>query len=115
MSCLRGIRFVFRCNIRMKQTGRYSQCFNDFCSELCFPGIQFNMVVRPSKNGQGPVKLFWNSFFSVVVTLLLYEGMVTAFHLLNLPSNLAVFAGMGLLLLLAVGGFVAFRSIWRRS
>ena len=82
---------------------------------MCLSGIQFNMVVRPSKNGQGPVKLFWNSLLSVVVTLLLYEGMVTAFHLLNLPSNLAVFAGMGLLLLLAAGGFVAFRSIWRRS
>ncbi|NYF78541.1 hypothetical protein [Granulicella arctica] len=60
------------------------------------------------------MKLFWKSFLSVVVTLLLYEGMVTAFHLLNLPSSLAVFAGMCLLLLLAAGGFIVFRFIWRR-
>jgi hypothetical protein len=61
------------------------------------------------------LKSFWKLFLSVVVTLLLYEGMVTAFHLLNLPSTLAVFAGMGLLLLLAAGGFVVFRVIWRRK
>jgi hypothetical protein len=72
------------------------------------------MVVRPGKSGQGPVKLFWKSIVSIAVMLLLYEGMVIAFHLLNLPSNLAVLAGMGLLLLLAAGGFVVFRSIWRR-
>jgi hypothetical protein len=61
------------------------------------------------------VKSFWKSIVSVVVTLLLYEGMVTAFHLLNLPSNLAVLAGMCLLLLLAAGGFVVFRRIWSRQ
>jgi len=61
-----------------------------------------------------PVKQFWKLIFSVVVTLLLYEGMVTAFHLLNLPSNLAVLAGVCLLLVLAAGGFVVFRFIWRR-
>jgi len=61
-----------------------------------------------------PVKQFWKLFFSVVVTLLLYEGMVTAFHLLNLPSNLAVLAGVCLLLVLAAAGFVVFRFIWRR-
>ena len=61
------------------------------------------------------MKQFWKSLFSVVVTLLLYEGMVTAFHLLNLPSNLAVVAGVCLLLLLAAGGFLAFQGIWRRK
>lgn len=45
--------------------------------------------------------------------MLLYEGMVTAFHLLNLPSNGAVLGGVCLLLLLAAGGFVAFRAVWR--
>ncbi len=60
------------------------------------------------------MKQFWKSLVSVVVTLLLYEGMVTAFHLLNLPSNLTVFAGVCLLLCLAAGGLVAFRTIWRR-
>jgi hypothetical protein len=61
------------------------------------------------------VKLFWKSILSVVLALLLYEGMVSAFHLLNLPSNLAVFAGMGLLLLLAAGGVVVVRIIWKRN
>jgi hypothetical protein len=63
---------------------------------------------------EGPVKLFWKSILSVVVTMLLFEGMVTAFHLLNLPSSLAVLAGMCLLLLLVAGGVIAFRFIWRR-
>lgn len=60
------------------------------------------------------MKLFWKSIFSVMLTMLLFEGMVTAFHLLNLPSTLAVVEGMCLLLLIAAGGFVAFRSIWSR-
>ncbi len=60
------------------------------------------------------MKLFWKSILSVVLALLLYEGMVSAFHLLNLPSNLAVFAGMGLLLLLAAGGVIVVRNIWKR-
>lgn len=63
---------------------------------------------------EGPVKLFWKSILSVAVTMLLFEGMVTAFHLLNLPSTLAVFAGLCLLLILAAGGVIAFRIIWRR-
>ena len=72
------------------------------------------MVVGPGKNGRGPVKLFWKSLLSLLVALLLFEGMVTAFHLLNLPSNLAVFAGIGLLLCLAGGGIVLLRIIWQR-
>ena len=51
---------------------------------------------------------------SIAVLLLLFEGMISAFHLLNLPSNLAVVEGMCLLLLLAVGGFFAFRLTWKR-
>ncbi|SFS20591.1 hypothetical protein SAMN05421771_3712 [Granulicella pectinivorans] len=60
------------------------------------------------------VKQFWKSLLSIVVVMLLYEGMVTAFHLLNLPSDLSVFAGVCLLLCLAAGGFIVFRFIWRR-
>lgn len=54
------------------------------------------------------------SLLSFLAILLLYEGMVIAFHLLNLPSNMAVFEGVGLLLLVAVVGVVAFRGIWNR-
>ncbi len=46
--------------------------------------------------------------------MLLFEGMVTAFHLLNLPSNLAVFEGVCLLLGLALAAFVAMRWLWNR-
>jgi len=46
--------------------------------------------------------------------MLLFEGMVTAFRLLNLPSNLAVVEGLCLLPVLAIAGFYAFRAIWNR-
>ncbi len=46
--------------------------------------------------------------------MLMFEGMVTAFHLLNLPSSLAVLGGVCLLLVTAAGGFLAFRYIWKR-
>jgi len=42
-----------------------------------------------------------------------YFGMITAFHLLNLPSDMAVLEGVCLLLTLAAGGFVAFQRLWR--
>ncbi len=64
--------------------------------------------------GRGPVYLLLRAVLSIAVFLLLFEGMVTAFHLLNLPSNLAVVEGMCLLLMLAVGGFLAFRLTWKR-
>ncbi len=51
---------------------------------------------------------------SLMVLMLMFEGMVTSFHLLNLPSNLAVLEGTGLLLLTAVAGFAALRFIWKR-
>jgi len=56
---------------------------------------------------------FWKLFLSILVTLLLYWGMVTAFHLLNLPSDLAVAGGLCLLFLIAAGGFFAFKKVWR--
>ncbi len=58
--------------------------------------------------------LFWKVLVSLLVALPLYWGMVTAFHLLNLPSDRAVLGGVCLLLLIAVGGFIVFRGIWRR-
>ena len=51
---------------------------------------------------------------SLLVAMLMFEGMVTAFHLLNLPSSLAVLGGVCLLLVTAAGGFLAFRYIWKR-
>jgi hypothetical protein len=60
------------------------------------------------------VALLLRSTFSLLVLLLMFEGMVTAFHLLNLPSDRAVIGGVCLLMLTAVGGFLAFRLVWRR-
>ena len=59
--------------------------------------------------------VFWKLIVSFFVTLPLYWGMVTAFHLLNLPSDRAVLGGLCLLLVVAVGGFIAFRMIWYGS
>jgi len=49
-----------------------------------------------------------------VLILLLFQGMVAAFHLLNLPSDRAVAEGAGLLIGLVLAGFVAMRLVWRR-
>ena len=56
---------------------------------------------------------FWKTVLSLLLMLPLYFGMITAFHLLNLPSDKAVLEGVCLLLLLAVGAFVAFPRLWR--
>lgn len=49
---------------------------------------------------------------SLLAAVLLYAGMVAAFHLLNLPSDGSVLEGISLLLILAAGGMVMFRRIW---
>lgn len=70
------------------------------------------MLGRESEAGD--LMLFWKSLFSLLVAMLIYWGMVTAFHLLNLPSDRAVLGGVCLLLFLAAGGFVAFRVVWSK-
>jgi hypothetical protein len=60
------------------------------------------------------VTLFWKTLFSLIAALLLYWGMVTAFHLLNLPSNLSVVEGLALLFFLAAAAWLVFRNLWRR-
>jgi hypothetical protein len=59
--------------------------------------------------------LFWKIISTHLVSLLLYEVMVTGFHQLNLPSDRAVMVGMGLLLSVAVGGFFCLGRIWKRK
>jgi hypothetical protein len=56
---------------------------------------------------------FLRCTLSVILLLVLFEGMILAFHWMNLPSNLTVLAGTVLLLLLAVAGVAAFRFIWK--
>jgi hypothetical protein len=68
----------------------------------------------PGTNGRGSVNVVLKLLLSCAVLLLLFEGMVTAFHLLNLPSNIAVLEGASLLLLTAGAGWFALRALWRR-
>jgi len=63
---------------------------------------------------EGPVQYLVKAVLSLMVVLLMFEGMVTSFHLLNLPSNLAVLEGTCLLPLTAVAGLIALRFIWKR-
>jgi len=77
------------------------------------------MVIRPlsraSKANYPVVSPLFKSLLSLLVVVLLYTGMITAFHLLNLPSTRSVLGGLALLLLLAAGGLVAFRLIWKKA
>ena len=57
--------------------------------------------------------LFLKLIASFLVSLLLFEVMVTGFHQLNLPSDRAVLVGVGLLLCVAVGGFYTLGRIWK--
>jgi hypothetical protein len=58
--------------------------------------------------------LFWKLISTLLVSLLLFEVMVTGFHQLNLPSDRAVMVGMSLLLSVAVGGFFSLGRIWKK-
>jgi multidrug transporter EmrE-like cation transporter len=77
--------------------------------------VYLHIWLMGRKYGRGPVKLFWKVLLSLLVAIPLYWAMVTAFHLLNLPSNVAVLGGIGLLLLVAICGWFAFRRLWRRA
>ena len=61
------------------------------------------------------MQVAFKSSLSILLLMLLFEGMVTAFHLLNLPSDRAVFQGMAILTLLAVLIPVILRRLWRNK
>jgi hypothetical protein len=75
-------------------------------------GIASPAVVGPRKVGRELYVVLEVLVFSSGYAAL-YWGMVTAFHLLNLPSDKAVLGGLCLLFLIAAGGFIAFKRIWR--
>ena len=52
---------------------------------------------------------------SLLVLILGYKCMVNAFHLLNEPSDRAVYAGMAILVLLCVGLPVVLWQFWRQD
>jgi hypothetical protein len=52
--------------------------------------------------------------FSFLALILGYECMVEAFHLLNQPSDRAVYAGMAIVVLLVVLLPVCLLRLWRK-
>ena len=60
------------------------------------------------------MKYLLRLLLTLALLLLLFEAMIAGFHMMNLPSDLAVAGGMGLLLLTAAGGFTLLFRIWRR-
>jgi hypothetical protein len=60
------------------------------------------------------VKKIFQILLSSLVLIIGYECMVEAFHLLNEPSDRAVFTGMAILVLLVVLTPVVLWSLWRR-
>ena len=54
-------------------------------------------------------------FLTLFVTILAYKLMVTAFSLMNLPSDAALSGGLAMLALTAIGFINVVRLLWRRS
>ncbi len=54
-------------------------------------------------------------FVTLLLTVLGYELMVTAFSLMNKPSDTALYTGELLLALTAIGYITAVRLLWRRG
>ncbi len=58
---------------------------------------------------------YLKSFLTLLVIVLSYKLMVTAFSLMNKPSDRALYGGMALLALTAIGLITSVRLLWRRS
>lgn len=54
-------------------------------------------------------------FLTLLVLILAYKLMVTAFSLMNKPSDAALYGGLTLLALTAIGSITIVRLLWRRS
>jgi hypothetical protein len=55
------------------------------------------------------------SFLTLSLAVLSYKLMVTAFSLMNKPSDTALYAGELLLAVSVIGFFAIVRLLWRRS
>jgi hypothetical protein len=69
--------------------------------------------VRGQSARRHPVNIILKILLTLLVAFLGYEIMVQAFHLLNLPSDRAVFQGMAILALLVIFSPVIFWRLWR--
>jgi len=64
---------------------------------------------------QAPVKTTFRILASLFLVTIGYESMVGAFHLLNLPSDRAVYEGTAVLILLVVLLPLLMVRLWRSS
>lgn len=78
------------------------------CAEICEAMLQ-------RSGGQTAVKTTLRSFVSLLILLVGYESMVGAFHLLNKPSDRAVYEGTVVLVLLVTLVPFALYRLWRSS
>ena len=58
---------------------------------------------------------YLKSFLTLLVIVLTYKLMVTAFSLMNKPSDAALYGGLVLLALTVTGCVTSVRLLWRRS
>lgn len=56
-----------------------------------------------------------NILLTILITVLAYKLMVTAFSLMNKPSDAALYGGFALLAITAIGFIASVRLLWRRS
>jgi hypothetical protein len=63
--------------------------------------------------GQAPVKTTFRILASIFLLTIGYESMVEAFHLMNLPSDRAVYEGTAMLILLVVVIPLLLFRLWR--
>jgi hypothetical protein len=80
-------------------------------------GAELTLRGRPSADGRAAVQIH-HGIFRILLTFFIlvigYETMVGAFHLLNEPSDRAVYEGMAVLALLCVSLPVLLLRLWRR-
>jgi hypothetical protein len=58
---------------------------------------------------------YLQSLLTLLLTVLAYKLMVTAFSLMNKPSDTALYGGTFLLVVSLVGTMTAVRLLWRKS
>jgi len=68
---------------------------------------------KASRFGQAPMKTTFRILASLFLLTIGYESMVGAFHLLNLPSDRAVYEGTAVLILLVVLLPLLMVRVWR--
>ncbi len=73
------------------------------------------MLLRPAKyRARRRTMQFRKPVLTLLVIVLAYKLMVTAFSLMNKPSDAALYMGTALLALTAIGFLSSVRLLWRR-